>query len=85
LKKELLFTAKSQRAQRKPFLFTPVRGGIEQTSPGLRPNNYPEGSEGLVFAGLSPANTNYLLCALSVSAVKTIFQKAKLIQIFHPV
>jgi hypothetical protein len=82
-------------------LFTPVRGGIEQTSPGLRPNNYPEGSEGLVFAGLSPrppngglgigvaeppvANTNYLLCALSVSAVKTIFQKAKLIQIFHPV
>jgi hypothetical protein len=44
--KKVFPTAKSQRTQRELFLFNPVRGGIEQTNPGLRPNNYPEGSEG---------------------------------------
>jgi hypothetical protein len=37
LKKKLLFTAKPLRTQRKPLLFNPVRGGIEQNIPGLWP------------------------------------------------
>jgi hypothetical protein len=40
-----LFTAKPQRSQRGLVLFNPMRGGIGQTSSGLRPNNYPQGSE----------------------------------------
>ena len=39
-KRLFLFTAKPQRSQRELLLINPVRGGINQYSSGLRPNNY---------------------------------------------
>jgi hypothetical protein len=51
------------------FLNNPVRGGIVQTSTGLWPISYPEGSEASQLPASHRQLRNFLLCALCGPAV----------------
>ncbi len=77
------FTAETLRTQRELFFFNPVRGRIEESSSGLRPegglrpggppaNKYPKGSEAYRLPASHRKSITFLLCGLSGFAVNII-------------